>query len=166
VVLAHPLWLAGTALQAALALAVISGWISKRAFQQGHLNPAWFIPAVGNVIVPVAGARLGYLEISYLFFAALVQLPRILRLPFALSFRALSFPLAALTIASFLHAEIAQSHAHGMIGTGLLVALVVLIGGLLVRSCWRSREARFAGLNSLAWHDAHKAGVALAPVAR
>jgi tellurite resistance protein len=33
-----------------------------------HLNPAWFIPAVGNVIVPVAGVPLGYTELSWFFF--------------------------------------------------------------------------------------------------
>lgn len=64
------LWVVGTALQGVLTIAVVSGWIGTRAFQHGHLNPAWFIPAVGNVIVPVAGAQLGFAEISYLFFSA------------------------------------------------------------------------------------------------
>ena len=67
--LAHAVWLAGTALQGVLALAVISAWIGHRSFQQGQLTPAWFIPAVGNVIVPLAGARLGYTEVSWLFFS-------------------------------------------------------------------------------------------------
>ncbi|HIE55877.1 MAG TPA: C4-dicarboxylate ABC transporter, partial [Chromatiaceae bacterium] len=31
--------------------------------------PAWFIPVVGNVLVPVAGAHLGYVEISWFFFS-------------------------------------------------------------------------------------------------
>ena len=47
-----------------------------------------------------------------------VQLPRILRLPFAMSFWALSFPVAGLTIASFLYAEKTGSAAHLAIGRG------------------------------------------------
>lgn len=196
-------WVGGAALQAVLTVAVISGWIGTRSFQHGHLNPAWFIPTVGNVIVPVAGAQMGYVEVSYLFFSAgivfwlvlltlvfnrlvfhdplpgrlqptlviliappavafiawvrmqggvdpfahvllsvayvfavlvLVQAPRILRLPFALSFWALSFPLAALTIASFLYAEKAESAVHRGIGLGLLALLAVAIAGLLGRT--------------------------------
>ena len=203
-------WGVGTALQAVLALAVITGWISTRAFQQGHLNPAWFIPAVGNVIVPVAGAQMGYMEISYLFFSAgmvfwlvlltlvfnrlvfhdpmparlqptlvimiappavasiawlrmtgqmdafghilmslgfvfaalvAVQLPRILRLPFALSFWALSFPVAALTIASLLHYEATGTHGYLWAGAVLLAGLVVLIAGL----AWRTGLAIVRG---------------------
>ena len=53
--IAEPVWLAGMIGQGVLTIAVISGWISHRAFEVGHLTPAWFIPAVGNVIVPLAG---------------------------------------------------------------------------------------------------------------
>ena len=201
------LWAVGTALQGVLTIAVVTNWIGTRSFQHGHLNPAWFIPAVGNVIVPVAGAQLGFMEISWLFFSAgmmfwvilltlvfnrlvfhdpiparlqptlvimiappavafiawvrltmaegatvdamghvllslgyvfallvAVQVPRILRLPFAMSFWALSFPLAALTIATFLYAEVAHSLVHQWLGAGFLAALVVLIAGLVGRT--------------------------------
>jgi len=196
-------WLAGTAAHAVLALAVVTGWISARAFQQGHLNPAWFMPAVGNVVVPVAGVQLGYVEVSWLFFSAgmifwlllltlvfnrlvfhdpmparlqptlvimiappsvasiawlrmtgemdafghilmslgyvfaalvAVQLPRILRLPFALSFWALSFPVAALTIASLLHSEATGSQGHLWVGGALMAGLTLLIVALTGRT--------------------------------
>ncbi|OZB16748.1 MAG: hypothetical protein B7X55_07450 [Rhodobacterales bacterium 34-62-10] len=52
---AEALWLVGVTIQGMLTIAVISGWIGHRAFQTPHLSPAWFIPAVGNVIVPIAG---------------------------------------------------------------------------------------------------------------
>jgi tellurite resistance protein len=52
-----------------LTLAVVSSWIGHRPFETPHLNPAWFIPAVGNVIVPVAGVPLGYVEVSWFFFS-------------------------------------------------------------------------------------------------
>ena len=202
--IARALWLAGAAGQGVLTLAVISGWIGTRSFQHGHLNPAWFIPAVGNVIVPVAGVPLGFVELSWLFFSAgmmfwlvlltlvfnrlifhdplpgrlqptlviliappavafvawlrlnggqvdalahvllslayvfaalvAVQAPKLARLPFALSFWALSFPIAALTIASFAHAGAAGSAAHRGIGAALLGLLLAVILGLVGRT--------------------------------
>jgi len=66
-VLAHVMWLVAVPMQVILTLAVVSGWIGTRAFQHGHLSPAWFIPAVGNVIVAIAGVPLGYVEISWFF---------------------------------------------------------------------------------------------------
>ncbi len=201
--LARGLWILGAIGQGVLTIAVVSGWISHRAFEVGHLTPAWFIPAVGNVIVPVAGVRLGHPEISWLFFSGgimfwvvlltlvmnrlvfhnpiparlfptlviliappavafvaylqltgevdafahillnvayvfavlvLVQVPKLLRLPFALSWWALSFPVAALTIASFLYARVAHSGAHEVVGLVGLAALTVIIVGLLART--------------------------------
>jgi len=200
---ARAVWIAGAAAQGALTLAVVSTWIGERTFGQQHLSPAWFIPAVGNVIVPLAGAPLGFLEISWLFFSAglvfwivlltlvfnrlvfhaplpgrlyptlvilvappavafvawlkltgevdafarillnagyvfaaivAVQLPRILRLPFALPFWALSFPVAALSIASFAYAREAGSEAHAVVGTALLAILALTVVALVGRT--------------------------------
>lgn len=201
--LAHGVWLVGTMLQGVLALSVISAWIGHRAFLPAQLTPAWFIPAVGNVVVPLAGAKLGYTEISWLFFSgglifwavlltlvinrlmfhdplpgkmvptlmilvappavaftawlrlsgevgpfghfllsvayvfALIvgtQVAKFRSMPFALSWWALSFPLAALTIASFGYAEVAGSAAHLWIGAGLLALLVAVVVGLILRT--------------------------------
>ncbi|WP_235857712.1 SLAC1 anion channel family protein [Marimonas lutisalis] len=201
--LAETLWLVGMVLQFVLTIAVVSNWIGTRSFQHGMLNPAWFIPAVGNVIVPIAGVPLGYVEISWYFMSVglifwlvlltlvinrlifhdplpgrlqptlviliappavafvawlrltgevdafarilingaylftaivLVQLPRIVRLDFALSFWALSFPFAAATIASFLFAHETGSATHRMFGGILLVALCIIIAALLLRT--------------------------------
>ncbi|MBV7409876.1 SLAC1 anion channel family protein [Maritimibacter sp. DP1N21-5] len=200
---AQGLWLVGVVGQGVLTIAVVSGWISHRSFEVGHLTPAWFIPAVGNVIVPVAGVRMGYLETSWLFFsggmmfwgvlltmvmnrlvfhdpiparlfptmviliappsvafvsyvglvghvdgfarvlislayifAALVlaQVPRLVRLPFALSWWALSFPLAALAIASFLFARLEGTTFHLAAGFFVLLLLVVVVIGLGLRT--------------------------------
>lgn len=206
---ARVVWMAGTALQGLLALAVIAAWIGHRSFQQGQLTPAWFIPAVGNVIVPLAGVPLGHPEISWLFFSgglvfwivlltlvinrlmfhdplpgkmvptlmilvappavsfvawlrltgevgafghillsiayvfALIvatQAAKFRRMPFALSWWALSFPLAALSIASFAYAGTAMSAPHRLIGLGLLGLLVLVVAGLILRTLlgiWR-----------------------------
>lgn len=201
--LAHAIWLIATPAQAILTIAVISGWIGRRSFQHGHLTPAWFIPVVGNVIVPFAGMPLGYIEIGWFFLSigllfwivllslvmnrlifhdplperlqptlviliappavgftswvlmnggvdafarvllnvaylftliVLVQMPRILRLPFALSFWALSFPFAGVTVASFVYARETGSAAHTVIGLILLGMLTVVMIGLILRT--------------------------------
>lgn len=66
----HYLWLTGTALHLVFTLYVVNVWIHHAHFQVHHMNPAWFIPAVGNVLVPVAGVPLGYLDVSWFFFSA------------------------------------------------------------------------------------------------
>jgi len=47
----------------------MSAWIHHDHFEIQHLNPAWFIPVVGNIIVPLAGVHLAPVEISWFFFS-------------------------------------------------------------------------------------------------
>ena len=47
-------WYPGTILHFFLTMYTISFWINKNQ-QLDHSNPAWFIPIVGNVLVPVGG---------------------------------------------------------------------------------------------------------------
>ncbi|EXJ14587.1 SLAC1 anion channel family protein [Imhoffiella purpurea] len=63
------LWTAGATLHLIFTLYVVSVWIHHDHFQVHHMNPAWFIPAVGNVLVPVAGVPLGHPEVSWFFFS-------------------------------------------------------------------------------------------------
>lgn len=65
----RPLWIAGTSLHLLFTLYVVSVWMHHEHFEVHHMNPAWFIPAVGNVLVPVAGVPLGYVDISWFFFS-------------------------------------------------------------------------------------------------
>jgi tellurite resistance protein len=67
--LAHLLWIGGTALHLAMTLYVMNVWIHHGKFEIHHMNPAWFIPVVGNVLVPIAGVKLGYAEISWFSFS-------------------------------------------------------------------------------------------------
>ena len=201
--IAYPVWAVGVAAQGILSLSVIANWIGHRAFQPIHLSPAWFIPAVGNILVPLAGAGFGETELSWLFFSAgmlfwlvlltlvmnrlifheplparlmptlviliappsvafvawvrlagevdsfarillnigyvfalivLTQAPRFLRLPFALSWWALTFPVAALSVASFLYSHETGSDAHRMVGFALAGLLVLVVAVLTVRT--------------------------------
>ncbi|WP_299927598.1 SLAC1 anion channel family protein [uncultured Pelagimonas sp.] len=197
-------WSIGALAQAGLTLAVISGWIGRRPFQPMHISPAWFIPAVGNVVAPIAGIPLGFVELSWLFFATgmvfwivlltlvmnrlifhdplpgrllptlailiappavgflawlqlnggaldpfarvlfytaitftaivVVQARGFVKLPFALSFWALSFPVAALTIATFRYANLSGSQAHVALAAVFLAALVLIVAGLIART--------------------------------
>jgi len=63
------LWLAGTALHLVLTLHVITQWMHHSKFEISHLNPAWFIPVVGNILVPIAGVEHAPVEISWFFFS-------------------------------------------------------------------------------------------------
>ena len=179
-------------------------WIGHRAFGPVQLSPAWFIPAVGNVVAPLAGVPLGHVELSWYFFAVglvfwlvlltlvfnrlifhdpmpgkirptlviliappavaflawvqlmggeidatariflnagyfftalvAIQMAGFLRLPFALPMWALSFPLAAITTASFRFADLTGSSWHLGIGLVLLGFLVLAIIVLTVRT--------------------------------
>ncbi|HSQ07399.1 MAG TPA: SLAC1 anion channel family protein [Chromatiaceae bacterium] len=44
-------------------------WIHHEHFDIQHLNPAWFMPIVGNVLVPLVGVPLGFIEVSWFFFS-------------------------------------------------------------------------------------------------
>jgi len=66
---AYALWLAGSVLHLAATLYVLSSWMHHAHYQIGHLSPAWFIPVVGNILVPVIGVQLAPLEVSWFFFA-------------------------------------------------------------------------------------------------
>jgi len=63
------LWIAGVALHLILTLYVITQWMHHSKFEIVHLNPAWFIPVVGNILVPIAGVEHAPLEVSWFFFS-------------------------------------------------------------------------------------------------
>jgi tellurite resistance protein len=63
------LWSTGAFLHLGLTLYVLSSWIHHTRYEITHLNPAWFIPVVGNILVPIAGMQHGMVEISWFFFS-------------------------------------------------------------------------------------------------
>lgn len=208
--LAEPLWLLGAFAHLAAMLAVVTTWINGSQFEPPHLNPAWFIPAVGNVLVPIAGVPLGWIELSWFFLGIgllfwivlltivldrlvfhhplpahllptlgiliappavsflawvklagepgafgrilyatavlfalllLLQLPRLIRLPWALSFWAYSFPLAALVIATSVAGEKLGQPVLAAAAWPLWALLALLVAGL----AWRTAKGALAG---------------------
>jgi tellurite resistance protein len=197
------LWVVGSTLHILLTLYVLSSWIHHTKYEITHLNPAWFIPVVGNILVPIAGMQHASPEISWFFFSLglffwpiltaiifnrlifNVSLPdrfmptlfifiappavgfiswftltggvdafgRILyfiglfftllllsqfayfrSLKFFLSWWAYSFPIAAMTIATFIMASATGLAFYSSLATGLLVLLSMLIVMLLIRT--------------------------------
>ncbi|MEJ2578285.1 MAG: SLAC1 anion channel family protein, partial [Kineosporiaceae bacterium] len=63
------LWWVGAAAQLILTLDVLRVWIADQRFQPQHVHPAWFIPVVGNLVVPLAGVRHAGVEVSWFFFS-------------------------------------------------------------------------------------------------
>lgn len=58
-------WYPGTVLHFYLTMYTIAFWINKNQ-QLDHSNPAWFIPIVGNLLVPVGG--IGFVDIDILIY--------------------------------------------------------------------------------------------------
>ena len=201
--ISRSLWMIGIALHLPFTLYVINKWMHHEHFKINHINPAWFIPAVGNLLVPIAGVVHGYMDISwfffsigfmfwvvlmtiffnrvlfhnpmdshllptlfiliappavgfiaymrlnggidnlahFLYFAALFltllllsQAGRFIRLPFFLSWWAYTFPLAAITIASFAFYEKKANDFYLWLATGLLALVSVVVVITLFRT--------------------------------
>ena len=66
--LAEVLWCLGAVMHFVLAVTLIRRWI-LHAQDESVMTPAWFSPVVGNILVPVGGVPLGYVEISWFFFS-------------------------------------------------------------------------------------------------
>jgi len=61
-------WYAGAIMHFFMTLYTITFWINHNQ-EIGHSNPAWFIPIVGNVLVPVGGVGLASKSVLMYFFA-------------------------------------------------------------------------------------------------
>lgn len=62
------LWYTGTLLHLFFLLRTLRVWFF-RGLQMQTFNPAWFIPVVGTILVPVAGVSHAPVEISWFFFS-------------------------------------------------------------------------------------------------
>lgn len=61
-------WWIGTPLHLIFLLRSLNAWFHKE-FALQTFNPAWFIPVVGPILVPVAGVQIANIEISWFFFS-------------------------------------------------------------------------------------------------
>ena len=62
-------WWAGVVAQFVFTIIIMSAWIRHEKFKIEHINPSWFIPVVGNIMIPIAGIKHFNPELSWFFFA-------------------------------------------------------------------------------------------------
>lgn len=67
--LSEAMWWVGSSGQLVLTIYVLSAWINRPTMTLGHVTPAWFIPVVGLVVVPLAGVEYADREVSWFFFS-------------------------------------------------------------------------------------------------
>jgi tellurite resistance protein len=67
-ILSIVLWWVGVILHTVFMFKTISYWIQHN-FEIQHFNAAWFIPVVGNILIPISGVDFAPVIISYFYFA-------------------------------------------------------------------------------------------------
>jgi tellurite resistance protein len=67
--ISQALWIIGATVHFFFSVVIISIWIRHPALEINHISPAWFIPVVGNILVPIAGVVYAPVEISWFFFS-------------------------------------------------------------------------------------------------
>jgi tellurite resistance protein len=63
------LWWIGVIVQFVFTIIIMSAWIRHTKFEIHHINPSWFIPVVGCIIIPIAGVIHFSPELSWFFFS-------------------------------------------------------------------------------------------------
>lgn len=67
--LAKVLFVVGALMHLSFTIVIISRWVFSDKHLNPHLTPAWFIPVVGNILVPIVAVPLGQVEIGWFFFS-------------------------------------------------------------------------------------------------
>lgn len=63
------LWWGGVVVQFVFTIIIMSTWIQHEKFEIHHVNPSWFIPVVGCIIIPIAGVKHFDPALSWFFFS-------------------------------------------------------------------------------------------------
>jgi tellurite resistance protein len=61
------LWWLGVIIQFVFTIVILSSWIRHERYEIHHINPAWFIPVVGCLIIPIAGVKHFSPDLSWFF---------------------------------------------------------------------------------------------------
>lgn len=63
------LWYIGVVVHFGLTIILLNTWLLKNPWQLGELTPAWFLPAVGNIIIPLGAPFFADAETGWFFFS-------------------------------------------------------------------------------------------------
>ena len=66
---AYILWLLGSVIHIGFTVAILSSWMYHSHYELKHATPAWFIPVVGNLFVPISAISFGLSEIGWFYFS-------------------------------------------------------------------------------------------------
>ncbi len=67
--LAELFWWAGAFGLLCVTTYTVSSWIHHTHYEVTHVNPAWFIPVVGNAIAPITGVHVAPQDLCWFFFS-------------------------------------------------------------------------------------------------
>lgn len=212
------MWVLGAVMQLVFTLHILTTWMFHDKFDITMITPAWFIPVVGNVLVPVSGIHHAPVELLWFFlsyglffwlvlqtivmyrvifhapipakllptlfimiappavsFVAYVKLTqgmemgidhfswflyyvaifmtamllyrvkKFTALQFSLPWWAYSFPLAAITIASFMMAQAMHNSSMHVVFAAIAWVLFVLVSCVIVMLVYKTIRAMLAG---------------------
>lgn len=142
-------WLVGAIGHLSLTIVVINLWIHQEHFQIQHINPAWFIPVVGNILLPVAGVGYGQITLSWLGFSIGVLLwPLLLSIVFYRVFFHQPLPARLLPTLFIMIAPPAVGFIAWIALTGALspFAQILFFAGLFFTALMVTQAPRFAKL--------------------
>ncbi|GKT12253.1 MAG: tellurite resistance protein [Thiomicrorhabdus sp.] len=214
--IASILWHTGAAIQFALLLYIMNSWIHNEKWHITHMNPAWFIPVVGNILIPLGAPTFSSIELGWFFFSIglifwlilnsivmyrlffhppllkileptlfiliappaigfasymaltdlqildniarvlyyialfltillLTQFRRFIKIPFALSWWAYTFPLGAITVASFMMYDLLLFSLFAYLALFFLLLLSLLVTMLTVKTLIAIKNGTLAG---------------------
>ncbi len=63
------MWTIATGVQFALTLAIFSRWVHSEIFNTNHVTPVWFLPLVGNLLIPITGISHAHPEFLWFFYS-------------------------------------------------------------------------------------------------
>ncbi len=59
----------GALLHLIFTIVTLGKWVEQNHFKIEHINPSWFIPIVGNILVPISSSRHFHPDVSWFFFS-------------------------------------------------------------------------------------------------
>jgi tellurite resistance protein len=61
-------WFCSAGIHLLAIVVVLNAWVHRDSLEASHACPVWFIPTVGNAVIPLGGVKLGHEELSWFFF--------------------------------------------------------------------------------------------------